>query len=150
MSYARLTMLGLVLLASPGLIGCPIPLATDDNVAKAGDDQDQAAENEPTSVPAGVGVGRKGHSYGSTPLTAPASAYWRAEEKIAFEIQVPHALNLYKALEGEGPADHEEFMEKIIQANNIKLPELPENKTYRYDPDTEVLMVDTVADGASE
>ena len=37
---------------------------------------------------------------------------------------------------------HEEFMEKIVQANNIRLPELPEGHRYLYDPTTNELMVE--------
>lgn len=90
-----------------------------------------------------VGVGKKGHSYGGGIITEPASVYWRAKEKIAFEIQIPHALDLYKALSasGKGPSSHEAFMKDIIQANKVELPELPAGLTYQYDPKTELLMV---------
>ncbi len=64
------------------------------------------------------------------------------QEKIVFEIQIPKALQLYKALsDGAGPASHEAFMSEIIQANRIPLPELPEGQIYRYDPATEQVMV---------
>lgn len=94
---------------------------------------------------AAVGVGDRGQGYGNDPFTAPAATYWRAQEKIAFEIEIPHALQLYKALnpEGKGPVSHEAFMQDVIAANRIKLPELPEGKQYRYDPQTETLFVDS-------
>ena len=34
-------------------------------------------------------------------------------------------------------------MEKIIKANQIKLPDLPEGDRYQYDPKTEQLMVES-------
>ena len=96
----------------------------------------------PQGVPAQVGVGKKG-DYGPGLITTPASAYWKAQEKIAFEVSIPKALELYKALDanGKGPADHATFMKQIIEANRIKLPELPEGQVYLYDPSTEQLMV---------
>jgi len=71
--------------------------------------------------------------------------YFRAQERIVFEIEVPQALNLYKAVNGKGPQTHEEFMEKIIKANNIKLPELLPRERYVYDPEKEQLMVEQPA-----
>lgn len=100
--------------------------------------------DESAARPAGVGVGRKGHDYGFDPITQPAATYWRAKEKIAFEIQIPHALQLFKALspDGKGPDSHESFLRDIITPNAIELPELPEGMQYRYDPQTETLMVE--------
>jgi hypothetical protein len=67
-----------------------------------------------------------------------------AKEKISFEIEVPHALQLYKALspDGRGPKTHEEFMTNVIEANRIKLPLLPPEHRYVYNPETEELMVE--------
>ena len=55
-------------------------------------------------------------------------------------------MALFKATEGRAPKTHEEFMERIIKAGTIKLPELPEGHRYRYDPQTEQLMVEQPAD----
>jgi hypothetical protein len=68
-------------------------------------------------------------------IAAPAVAYFNVREKAVFEIQIPHALNLYKALEGKLPKSHEEFIEKIVKANAIQLPELKPGMKYRYRPD---------------
>ncbi|MGE3316257.1 MAG: hypothetical protein AB7O26_14160, partial [Planctomycetaceae bacterium] len=46
---------------------------------------------------------------------------------------VQQALNLFHAEHERYPKDHAEFMEKIIKANNIQLPELPEGFKYKYD-----------------
>ncbi|MGH8570124.1 MAG: hypothetical protein ACREXU_19490, partial [Gammaproteobacteria bacterium] len=71
-----------------------------------------------------------------------------AKEKIAFEIQVPAAVNYYKGEHGYAPRSHEEFME-LMKAQNIELPELPPGHRYVYDPETEELMVERPAKGAA-
>jgi len=94
----------------------------------------------PTLEKATVGVGKKGHSYGGGMMTEPLRARFRIEERIVFN-HVDYALKLYKAQHGELPKTHEEFMEKIIRANQITLPALPPGDTYLYDPEKGKLMV---------
>jgi len=55
---------------------------------------------------------------------------------------VPHALQLYEASNGAAPKTHDEFMENVIKANQIKLPVLPPGHKYVYDPETKQLMVE--------
>ena len=103
------------------------------------------AEIESTErVKAEKGVGIKGRSLDQYEglIVTPAKAFFSTKERIAFEIEVPHALNLYKATEGQGPRTHDEFMEKIIQFNKIKLPQLPPGHKYVYDVEQELLMVE--------
>jgi hypothetical protein len=95
-----------------------------------------------------VGVGVKGRSLegGSennpaTLISAPAAAYFRTKEKIAFEIQIPQALNLYMAEKGRNPRNHDEFMREIVEANRIPLPKLPTGMVYRYDSEKGELWV---------
>jgi hypothetical protein len=92
-----------------------------------------------------VGVGEKGRGYGAGPIATPVATYFITRERIAFDIQVPHAMQLFKAMEGRMPKSHEEFMEKIIKANQIQLPKLPEGHRYVYDPKQEQLMVEQPA-----
>jgi hypothetical protein len=94
-------------------------------------------------VEAKKGVGLKGRSLDeySGPIVTPAKTYFAAKERIAFEIEVPHALSLYEASNGHAPKTHEEFMTNIIQANRIKLPVLPPGHEYVYDPEQKQLMV---------
>lgn len=106
-------------------------------------------EPETERVKAEVGAGKKGH-YGqkggeqaSDILTVPVATLFRAKEMTAFRIQVPQALQLYKAEnDGKGPATNEIFMEKIIKEQGIKLPELPDGHKYVYDPEKEELMIE--------
>lgn len=106
-----------------------------------------AAPVEMETVKADVGVGAKGRSLdeykgkSEAILAQPAITYFAAKERIAFEVAVPHALNLFNASEGRYPTDHEEFMDRIIKENQIKLPVLPVGHEYKYDPETHTLMV---------
>lgn len=89
-----------------------------------------------------VGVGEKGRDYEPGLVTTPVKAYFTAKEEIAFNIQIPGAMNLYKAQFESFPKSHEEFMEKIVKANRIELPELPAGHHYVYNPETGQLMVE--------
>lgn len=86
---------------------------------------------------------KDGHKSVMAPITVPLGSYFTMRERMVFNVQVPEAMKLYKAQnDNKGPASHEEYMEKIIRANNIKLPSLksPEHQ-YVYDPETGDLMV---------
>jgi hypothetical protein len=96
-----------------------------------------------TQKKAGVGVGKKGRGYGKGVIATPAATIWATRERLVFEVQIPQAMSLFKATEGRGPKDHDEFMEKIIKTNQIHLPELPAGDRYRYDPKAEQLMVES-------
>lgn len=94
-------------------------------------------------------VGTKGKDYGEGPLATPLSLRWRIPDKVVL-LYVQHALELYNGLEGHYPATHEEFMEKVVKANMLKLPDLPPGQRYIYDPETHELMVERVAQGAAK
>ena len=74
------------------------------------------------------------------PVTAPLTAYGPLVEKAAI-LGVDQAINLFQATEGRYPKDHDEFMEKIIRANNLRLPVLPNKGEYRYDEKSHSLVV---------
>jgi hypothetical protein len=98
-------------------------------------------------VKATAGVGLRGQSLNqhSGVLVEPAKAYFRIEQKVVFNIQIPEALKLFKALEGRNPRDQEEFMARIITENNIKLPTLPPGHKYVYNAELGELMVERPA-----
>jgi len=73
-------------------------------------------------------------------VTAPLQAYRPMVEQSA-KIAITHALSLFNATEGRYPTSYEEFMEKIIKANNIRLPVLPEGYIYKYDVENHELVV---------
>jgi hypothetical protein len=76
----------------------------------------------------------------SDPITAPLTAYGPMVERVSI-IAVDQAIALFMATEGRYPKDHDEFMEKVIRANNMKLPVLPNGGQYKYDEQAQTLMV---------
>lgn len=107
---------------------------------------DTAAAGAPTGTPsyrekAEAGVGEKGQNLPQGIYTTPAKAYFQTRERLAF-IQVEQAIQLYRGVEGRLPKSHEEFMEKVIQANGIQLPELAPDSRYVWDAEKGELMVE--------
>jgi hypothetical protein len=88
-----------------------------------------------------VGAGEKGHYDTVGPIVTPIASYFAIRERMAYEIQIPEAMKLFKATEDRVPKSHEEFMQRIIKENNIVLPQLPEGHSYIYDPKRGELMV---------
>ena len=86
---------------------------------------------------AGVGKSKKGRAK----LPAYASTLVRVQERAIFEFSIPKAMQLHTTQFGKIKS-HEEFMEKIIEANNLKLPELPEGAEYVFDVEKQVLMIE--------
>ena len=93
-----------------------------------------------------AGVGKKGRGYGGGILTEPIHVKFLVEQRIIFEIQVPKAMQLYKALNNRAPRSHDEFMKVIIKENQISLPPLPPGDRYVYVPESEELMVELSKD----
>jgi hypothetical protein len=104
-----------------------------------------APENRPQDqrVRAQVGVGAQGRSLDNESgiIVTPAKTYFTVREKAVFQIQIPQALQLFQGLEGRKPKSHDEFMSRIVEANNIQLPRLPDGQRYEYDPQSGELMV---------
>ena len=73
-------------------------------------------------------------------LGALGNARFYAEHEMVINSYT-HALNLFWGMEGRYPKTHEEFMEKIIKANNLKLPELEAGDEYIYDPEDHKLKI---------
>ena len=95
-------------------------------------------------VAAEAGVGKKGQSLkNDTGITVePVKQLIKSEQKAVFDFQIKPALEFYKASNGSYPKTHEEFMEKIIKANNLSLPDLPVGQKYVFDPEQGQLMVE--------
>lgn len=132
--FRQAACLLLMLLAAP--IGCEPPAAQP---AK----QPPLPAKETVRKEAGVGMGEVGRGYGEGPVATPLKALANVKEQIAVDLY-RHALDIYKAMDpqGKGPKSHQEFMDKIIKANDIKLPVLPAGHRYVYDPDQEKLFVE--------
>jgi len=147
-------LLGSVLCGATGLfqVGCGQPSQPANLTPTSGTPAGVVAAPSETPVPtvlekAGVGSGKKGRSLDKHEgiYVTPAKTLFAAKEKIKFEIEIPKAIQTFDALEGRAPKSHEEFMEKVIKANNFQLPELPEGHKYVYDPMTKTLMVEKPA-----
>lgn len=76
----------------------------------------------------------------SSPLTAIGGGATFAIAQAA-KLKITQALNLFKAYEGRYPKDHDEFMTKVIKANQIQLPVLPGNRRYQYDVENHELVI---------
>jgi hypothetical protein len=153
----RVWLLAVVLPGCLVLLGCepPPPVAQNNAASPAPPPPPGAAAPPPATetppppaatetVKAEQGVGIKGRSldeYEGVVVT-PVKTLFAVKENLVFTNQIPKALQLFNATEGRNPMSHEEFMEKIVQANNIRLPELPEGHRYLYDPATNELMVE--------
>jgi hypothetical protein len=66
------------------------------------------------------------------PVLYGAQAYRPAIEQIS-KMSIQRAVNLFHAEHNRYPKDYQEFMDKIIKANGIELPELGSRFEYQYD-----------------
>lgn len=125
--------------AQPGGTATPQPAApaTSSPAASTGPSSQPGTNVQP----AAPGVTGKGN-YQPGLITTPVRAYFQVKERLVFDVQIPHAMQLFEAENGYKPRSHEEFMEKIIKANNLVLPELPPGHRYVYDPQQGELMVE--------
>ena len=76
----------------------------------------------------------------SNPVTGALEAYEPLKQQVA-ELGIDQAVQMFNALEGRYPKDHDEFMTRVIKANNIRLPALSSDKSYEYDVENHCLMV---------
>ena len=73
-------------------------------------------------------------------VTGAAGAYGFAVRETS-RLQIKRAVDLFYALEGRYPKDHDEFMSKVIKANRIQLPVPPTTQEYQYDVENHELIV---------
>lgn len=76
----------------------------------------------------------------ATPLIGSLAAYGPIVEQIS-KLHIRQAVELFNAAEGRYPRDYQEFMSRIIEANQIQLPVLPGNLKYQYDVENHQLVV---------
>ncbi|MEQ8846739.1 hypothetical protein [Botrimarina sp.] len=113
-------------------------VATADEVQSLRAEADRLA-NEPPSPITDEDYVRGSHLKRQDMLQTPIRAGIRAEQDLK-SFSVEHALNLFMASEGRYPKDHEEFMEKIVEFNNIQLEELKDPYEPWYDGESHTLM----------
>lgn len=141
-SAKALLCLTLCLLTACG----PADKLPEDGVPEGTASGEADSQEKIQAQPARAGVGKKGQSLQDDTgvakiISGPAAALFNIEQKMVLEVQIPQALQLFKATEGRFPKSHEEFMERIVKANRLQLPELPERGVYRFDPDKGELWV---------
>ena len=120
--------------APAGDTAAATPSATDSGAAGSGPVEPAApGGSAPTGDrPAVAGVGRQGQDYALGPVSTPLGALWTTQQRLAF-LQLAGPMNLYHAEHGHFPKTERELFEKIVRANAIRLPELPEGQRYVYD-----------------
>jgi hypothetical protein len=87
--------------------------------------------------------------HATDPITAPLSAYGPMMERVS-SIEITQALNFFRAENERYPRNLDEFMEKIVKANNIRLPVLPYKGRYEYDVEKHQLMIVRDAEDAKK
>jgi hypothetical protein len=110
----------------PGLPGVNLPGQTQPNLV---------------TEKAQVGATGKGNYGGPGAVTTPISVYFQAQERLIYD-SVTYAVKLFEAEHGYKPKTEEEFMKKVIEANQIRLPQLPPGSKYKYDPQAGELLVE--------
>lgn len=130
------------------VLGCEAPeLPTDRSAAQstqASAETVESAQPAPPSEPVEFTAdspqkGRRSKAAGGYLGAVGHARFWAEHELI--RLNIVKALDLFNATEGRYPKSHEEFMSKIIEPNNIVLPELPEGEEYIYDPEDHLLKV---------
>ena len=74
------------------------------------------------------------------PITLPGNAYVTMIGQTSI-LNMQHAMDLYHAQNDRYPRDYNEFMNEIIKANNIALPQLPDYQKYGYDEKEHKLVI---------
>lgn len=140
-----------VVFAMPAIAGCDDGSGADVPYQPPVVQEEVLPPMEAQKAAVGVGKSSRRLSDGSTVeqmASYQAQAYFSAKERIAFDIQLVQAEKLFEAMEGRKPETHEEYMDKIVRANAIQLPKLPENMRYQYLPEKGELWVEPI-DGQS-
>lgn len=73
-------------------------------------------------------------------LSTPAKQIFVAEQKIMF-MKADQALRAFEILNDRYPRSTKEYMDRVINANFLTLPELPAGDRYEFDTKTHTLMV---------
>jgi len=135
------TVILLAIAAAAVWMGCAPP---DDSTGPAATAPPPPAPPQETErVVAGRGVGREREELSQGFVTTPINVLLGVRERLAYEAQIPHQMQIYKAMhDGKPPRDMEEFMREIVKPCGIELPKLKPNHRYVYDAEAGQLMVE--------
>lgn len=92
-------------------------------------------------VEATAGVGKASQNRGDAFFGTSLKAGVHIRETLELDINLKHALDLYKAEKGYFPRSEDDFW-KYVKQQQITLPKLPDGHRYVYDPDSGKLMVE--------
>jgi hypothetical protein len=105
---------------------------------------EKAAANGPVQYirePARAGISDPS-KYDKNIATTPLTASFSINQQLIFEASIPKALEIFEGTRNRKPNSHQEFMREIITKSNIRLPPLPPDYRYVYDPERGELMVE--------
>jgi len=115
----------------------PPPVEVQPNPEEQKQNVSAQTEDNTVTVTAAPGMSGKGN-YGTPTsnnameiITVPISTMFRTQDRIVL-MQIQDAVNKFRAEHDRFPASHEEFMEKIIRANNIPF-RLPPGHEFVYE-----------------
>ena len=77
----------------------------------------------------------------SRPLHAMTAGSYQYSAAELAKINIKKAVEIFNALEGRYPKDHQEFMERIIKENGIELPVISTKHRYLYDVEKHELVI---------
>ena len=132
--------------AAPIVEQPPVPAQDSAPAAEPSQEQQRDLVEIGRNVSGKADFAEGGDRHIMAPILVPLGQYFSVRERTVFEMQIPHAMNLYKAANNnKPPASHDEFMREIIAANSINLPSLrnPDDQ-YQYDPESGELKISTV------
>ncbi len=137
-----LTVIFVLALALNGCSKAPPPVSGAEQKSKNAPAADQGNSKMGEQVRAMAGVGKggqklKGHN---GLLATPAKQIFIAEQKIMF-MRAEQALTAFEIMNDRYPRSTEEYMQGVIKANQLTLPELPAGDRYEFDSKTHTLMV---------
>lgn len=81
--------------------------------------------------------------YDANIATSPLTAHFSIQQQLIFDGQIPKAMQIFEGVRNRKPSSHQEFMTEIIGKNGIKLPPLPPQHRYIYDPARGELMIES-------
>ena len=76
----------------------------------------------------------------SNPITGPLEAYEPITQQLA-QLGIEHAVQMFHAMKGRYPKNYDEFMQRVIRTNQIRLPKPGRGFRYEYDVDNHKLVI---------
>lgn len=144
--YSAMLSIALLILA----LGCKPPSASPNPAGQASDPV--AANQEEPTAPAPLpepqranvklckaGAKLRDNNDAQKIITGAPGIMLDVKSSSVLDIKIPHALNLFKAEHGRVPKNHAEFMSRIVEFNNLTLPELLDGLVYQFNPEKEEL-----------